>query len=409
MGQKIWILNHFAISKDGRNTKFAKFLGKKNNEVKIFCSSFSHKNKTETQNYGFLSFFHKETCENYEKIYVRTPSYKSNNFKRIINHLVFGFLIFLYGLFKRKKPDIIIGSIQHFFSGLAGYFLSRLRSLPFILEVRDFWPETLIGLGYLKEDSLITKVMYKTEKFLFKYSDHIVSVLPKGEKYIKTKDIPSEKITYIPNGLIIDDFMYYKENFSVPNDIKRKLNNDKFNIIYTGAIGVPNKLCILLNTINKLNNMNYEDEIECFIFGDGVKKNELEKLKQKNNINNFHFMGYVDYKFIPDILSYADILIGKLSYNKVHRFGTSLNKLFDYLAAQKEIIYASRPDNEPFSDVKNIHFIKGDDEKELANKIIDIKDNNVDATGIDGFDYLVNNHSYEILTEKYESIIYELI
>lgn len=54
------------------------------------------------------------------------------------------------------KPDVIIGSSVHPFAAVAAALLAKKYSVPFVFEVRDLWPETLVAMGRWSEHSLKT-------------------------------------------------------------------------------------------------------------------------------------------------------------------------------------------------------------------------------------------------------------
>ena len=52
-------------------------------------------------------------------------------------------------------PDVIIASSPQLLVGLAGWWIAFSRQIPFVFEVRDLWPESLVAVGAGTEDSLL--------------------------------------------------------------------------------------------------------------------------------------------------------------------------------------------------------------------------------------------------------------
>jgi len=98
--------------------------------------------------------------------------------RRIVNYLSYMFSAILCGMFV-KRPDVIIATSPQFFCGWAGAVVSRLRRLPFILEVRDIWPESIEAVGAMSNRSLL-RFLERLELRLYAAADHIVTV---GEGY----------------------------------------------------------------------------------------------------------------------------------------------------------------------------------------------------------------------------------
>ena len=49
------------------------------------------------------------------------------------------------------RPDVVVATSPQFFCGWAGVLVSRLRRAPFVLEIRDIWPESIEAVATLHE------------------------------------------------------------------------------------------------------------------------------------------------------------------------------------------------------------------------------------------------------------------
>ena len=123
---------------------------------------------------------------------------------RILNYLSYMVSAFFAGLFVRK-PDLVIATSPQFLCGWAGVMLSRLRRLPFILEIRDIWPESIVAVGALENERLL-HFLERLELKMYKAADHIVTV---GQGYadcLLEKGVPQDKISIVMNGVDEDVF-----------------------------------------------------------------------------------------------------------------------------------------------------------------------------------------------------------
>ena len=107
-----------------------------------------------------------------------------------------------------------------------------------------------------------------------------------------------------------------------------------------------------------------DKNIHFYIVGDGLLFEKYKKFKKKNNLHNVFFLGRVDKKFIPSLLSNSDLnlLLGKKL--DLNQFGLSPNKLFDYFASGKPIISNRRTNYDLVTD--NYAGITIDDEDPVA-------------------------------------------
>jgi len=76
----------------------------------------------------------------------------------------FFFKVLFFSKKLKDKPNIIYASSPHPFNGLAGMYLARKYKCPFILEIRDLWPETWVAMGATTKKSIFMISMFA---FLF--------------------------------------------------------------------------------------------------------------------------------------------------------------------------------------------------------------------------------------------------
>ena len=235
-----------------------------------------------------------------------------------------------------EKPDVIYASSVHPLTLVAGIKLAKFFKVKCICEVRDLWPLSLVEYGYLKEDSLLTKVLYSGEHWIYKNADEIIFTAGGFNDYVLekgwTKDIPISKVHYINNGTDLKAWKYNQKNYQI-KDVDLS-NKDIFKVVYAGSIRKVNNLGLLLDTAKELKNTN----IVFLIWGDGAEREALEQRVKNESINNVVFKGRVEKKYIPYITSQADLNIAHNKPAKLFRFGISFNKIFDYLAAGKPIL-----------------------------------------------------------------------
>ncbi len=343
--KKIWILNHYAtdmcFDKGGRHYWFAKELIKNGYEPIIICASFVHKGK---DNYiEDKKDFIIKYSENIPFIFIKTKPYQGNGKARVKNMFEYFYRVLKSSNKIKKefrKPDVIIGSSVHPLACVAGIILGKKYKCKKISEIRDLWPETLLMMGYVKESSLLSKILYFGEKMIYKYSDSIIFTMEGGKQYIIDKgwdkEIDLNKIYYINNGIDLNKCRELQKQYFYDKD----LENGKFKIIYTGTIGKVNNLKRIIDIAEQLKE---NSEIQFLIYGDGEERKKLEKYSKNQNLKNIIFKGKVNKEKIPYILTKAHILLFNnqdRSDNKfnVMKYGLSTNKLFDYLAAGKLIL-----------------------------------------------------------------------
>ena len=344
----IWIFNHYAtntfLEHGGRHYCFAKYLMQAGYSVRIFCASTVHNSQ-----YNFIEdkkVFIERFCDGIPYVFIRTRNYRSNGIKRVLN-----ILDFYKGLYEatkriREKPDIIIGSSVHPLTCVAAIKISRRYKIRNIVEIRDLWPESLVDYGLLTSYSLIARLLYRLERWIYVSADDIVFTMEGGRDYIVDKKWDSsnggpvelDKVHYINNGV---DLEVFRSNLEQNRITDPDLDNlSTFKVVYSGSIRKANDLSRLIYAAHILQK-NTTNRMIFLIYGDGDKKEELQRLVREMEITNVRFKGRVEKQYIPFILSKCDLAYNEEGQLGLFNYGSSPNKLFDYLAAGLPILSIS--------------------------------------------------------------------
>jgi len=261
---------------------------------------------------------------------IRVWSYISANkglLKRILDYISYSVTSFLAGL--RIKTDIIIATSPQFFTALAGRTLSFWKRKPWIMEVRDLWPESIKTVGAMK-DSIFIRYFEKEERWCYKSASKVVSVTDSFKKTIIEKGIPADKIEVVKNGANFDLFKPLHKD----SELLKRLNlNGQIVIGFIGTHGMAHKLDFILDCAKKLQNTNYH-----FLFiGDGAMKNTLVEKKEKERISNVTMLDSVSKDQVSRYLSLVDISL--ISLKKSDLFETVIpSKIFENAAMEIPIL-----------------------------------------------------------------------
>jgi len=343
MKKNIWIWNHYATNmiedKAGRHYWLAENLILNEYKPTIFCASTLHNTDDNIDTEGNI-FIQKES-ENIPFVIVKTPHYSGNGKKRIINMISFYKNLFPTAkeyANKYGKPDVILASSVHPLTLVAGIKNAKKFGVPCICEVRDLWPESIVAYGSLKRNSVIAKILYLGEKWIYKNADSVIMTWEGGKQYIIDqgwdKQIDLNKIKHISNGVIIDSFdKNSQDHVTIDSDLD---DNNFKNLVYAGSIRKVNNLGLLLDAAKII--QDYDQKIRFLIYGSGDEKEMLKQRCKNEDIGNVIFKGRVEKKMVPSILkrSYANILHN--SSTSLDKYGQSQNKFFEYLAAGRAII-----------------------------------------------------------------------
>lgn len=409
MSKKIWILNHYAIPPympgGTRHYDLSQELINKGYEVTIFSSGFSHEKK----NYFKLFKEKQYIAEDYGKlkfVWLKTTSYKKNNYKRTINMISYLTKI-LKVVRSFPKPDIIIGSSVHPLAVVAAWWLSKKYKAKFIFEVRDLWPQTPIDMKIINANSITAKLLYGWEKFMYQKANKIIILFPNAKNYIESKGISSEKIVWIPNGVNLERIENPKQLDPDSNLVQLlRENKNNFKVIYTGAHGPANGLSVIIEAATIL--QRNRNKILFFLIGDGAEKDKLQYDAEKRNLKNINFFSPIPKEQIPDLLRYADLLLHCFAPIDVFKYGISPNKIYDYLASGKPIIMSVKTSNNIVQDARAGITVEPGNPEALAKGILKIEKmmaEEREKLGANGRAYVEKYHNTRVLADVFEKIL----
>lgn len=402
---KILIMNHYAGSPvygmEYRPYYLAKEWVKDGHEVTIISASFSHlRIKQPSINEKKYVI---ETIEGIKYLWINTPKYNGNGIKRIINILTFLMRInSLNNIFKETRYDIVIASSTYPYDNIIARKIVKKWGGKYLYEVHDLWPLSPIELGGYKKWNPLIIITQMVEDMAYKQADAIVSLLPCAFKYMEKHGLANNKYFYIPNGIDINEWnlmMKNKDEKSIKEILLWK--QDSILIIYAGAHGISNSLDYLLEAAIKIK------DVKFLLVGNGAEKIRLINAVNNMNIKNVKFLDLIPRKYIPSILSLADILYIGLKKQPLFVFGISPNKLIDYMMAGKPIICAIESGNDIVKEANCGITIKAEDSAEIVNAINKLKKLSKDVLseiGNNGKIYVEKNNDYKILSKKYLNI-----
>lgn len=266
---------------------------------------------------------------------IRVWSYIAANkrtIRRIMNYTSFMWSAFIHGLFL-PKPDIMIATSPQFFCGWAGVLLHWFRRFPFVLEIRDIWPESIASVD-AKIPGFSLRIVYWMEKTMYRTASFIVTV---GEGYkqklVQTKNVPEDKLAIIMNGVDTKHFYPRPKDEAILSQYGLK---GKFVCSYIGTIGMACGLKTVLTAAEKLKEQG-EDAIRFLLVGDGAMREEIEKEANKRGLNNVIFTGRRPKDEIPALIASSDVSLVHLK--KTDLFTTVMpSKIFESAGCARPII-----------------------------------------------------------------------
>ena len=326
--------------------------------------------------------------------------------KRILNYLSYMLTAFWVGM-TVKRPDVIIATSPQFFCGWAGVLTQFFRRTPFILEIRDIWPESITAVGAMKK-GIVTRILEWLERCMYKSADHIVAVGHGYRDNVAGKIQGEKKITVIYNGIDGNAFVPQKAN----DELLRRYNLlDRFVCSYVGTIGMAHGLETVLDCAELLQSAGRHD-IGFLLVGDGARqKNLVEESKKRGLEDLVQFTGLLGKKEMPMVLASSHALLVHLRACEL--FQTVIpSKIFEAMAMERPIIMGVQGESADI--VKNSHAgieMEPGNAQSLFDCVTQLKDNGelYSRLSHNGRAFVMEKFSRDTFANKYLEVIDSLV
>lgn len=270
---------------------------------------------------------------------VRVKTYITSNegfVLRTLDYLSFMVSALFVGLFE-KRPDIVVGTSPQFFSALGAWLLSALKWRPFVFELRDLWPASIVTVGAMKR-GLTIRLLERLELFLYRRATVIVSVTESFRHDLVERGIDGNKIQVVRNG--VDLSRYQPRRRSI--ELAERLGvSGRFVVAYFGTHGMAHALGNVLRAAQLLAD---DPDIVFLLVGHGAQKKMLQAQAAEMKLNNVVFHKSVSKEQMPELWSTCDVALVHLKNDPV--FSTVIpSKIFEALGMGKPIMIV-QPDGE---------------------------------------------------------------
>lgn len=393
----ILYLDHYAGSiYHGRSFR-PYYLGKEwcknGNKLTVVGATFSHLRSKQPQGSS-------ENIEGIDYIWLKTPNYKGNGVKRLTSMFVFILQLFwnTTKLIRVSRPNVVIASSVYLLDIFPAWLISRITKSKLVFELHDIWPMTLTELGGLSKYNPFVLLLRATEWFVYKVADHVVSILPQAYKHARKFGVKAQEFTYIPNGVVLDDWKHKPKIEAVHKEVEAFVKDFKFIVGYTGSIGISNDMDTFIAAAKILE----KSKIAFVIIGDGPERANLQA--QGRGAKNIKFVGRISKTQLGGMYKFFDICFASMKDSPLYEYGVGLNKMYDYMMAQKPMLLVIPRGVEFLEDVGCAFILKSHTTVVLAKeikKISNLKKSQLNKMGEAGKKYVVQNHNYQKLAADF--------
>lgn len=401
----ILYINHYAgspeMGMEFRPYYLAREWIKMGHNVTIVAADFSH---LRVKNPDVSNDFKLQKNDDIQYLWIKTGQYKGNGFARAFTMAQFVFKLLLKSKWIASKfsPDVVICSSTYPIDTFVGQKICRVsaKKVKLVHEVHDLWPSTLTEVGEMTKFNPFVLIMQIGENSAYRHSDKVVSLAPLALPYMMQHGLKKDKFIHIPNGVAEEE---WKNSVNIPIQIEKKLlrlKENNFIVGYVGGHSISNSLDDIIDVADRMRNQN----VKFVLVGDGIEKKRLMNTATSMNLKNIIFLPPVEKRMIPSLLKFFDCGFISAVPSPLYRFGTCMNKIFDYMAAGLPIICAITTPQSQVSEAKCGICLESGDIEGIVNSISQLsnKDNqDLKIFSQRGKEAVKNFYTYDKLAKQF--------
>ncbi|WMJ22590.1 glycosyltransferase family 4 protein [Paludicola sp. MB14-C6] len=403
----IMIINHYAGS-DEYGMEFRPFymgreLVKLGHDVTVIAADCSHLRK---KNPSIQKSFQEEYIDGVRYVFIKTTPYVRNDLKRLLN--VKSFLKTLKrnrkAIYEKYRPNVIVASSTYPYDvKVAKQIAEYDANIKVCFEIHDIWPLSLIELYHISPKNFAMRHIQRAANYAYENVDAVISILPHVDRHIKELGYHDVNYTYIPNGVIVDNADEQQPPVEIVDAVSKLKEQGKFVLMYLGGFSKANALDDLMASAEYMN-----ENIQIVMVGGGPLKEMYTQEISDKQIKNIAILPSVLKTQVNQTLKLADALYIGAKKTPLYRFGVGMNKIFDYMLSKRPMIYAIESSNDYAKEANCGISIPSEDSKAIAEAALQLSKmakEQLDKLGINGYEYVLENHNYEKLAKRFLNVL----
>jgi glycosyltransferase involved in cell wall biosynthesis len=308
------------------------------------------------------------------------------------------------GQLRAQRPDVLVATSPQFLCAVAGHAIAFLRRTPFVFEVRDLWPESIVAVGALPADHWLVRGLERVEAHLYEAAQRIVVVTDSFRERLLERGISASKIAVVKNGVDLARFAPLPRETA----LRTKLGfGDRFVVSYVGTLGMAHGLDAVLDVAKSLDD---RDDIRFLFVGEGAERARLEQRARAEHLRNVTFLGVLPRDAMNEVYATTDVCLVPLRNTGL--FQTVIpSKIFEILAMARPLILSV--DGEARSIVEASGggvFVPPEDVGRMRGAIVDLAADRARCTsmGEQGRRYVVEAFDRNRLAREYLRVLESL-
>ncbi len=249
---------------------------------------------------------------------------------RSVDYVSYMLPAFIGGLFQ-TRPDIVAATSPLLFAAVAGCLLAIIRRVPFVMEVSDLWPDSIVAVGAMKRNPLL-RMLERLELWLYRQAKEIVVLTPAFKQNLVDRGVPAAKIAVVTNGVELSRFQPRARDAGLAAQWGIKPGD--FVVSYIGTLGMAHGLN---NALICAKQLAQQSRAKFLFVGPGAEREQLVSETLRAGLTNVVFVPAQPKEGIPDFWALSNAALVHLKDAPLFRTVIP-SKIFEAMAMGLPII-----------------------------------------------------------------------
>lgn len=246
--------------------------------------------------------------------------------RKLISQISFMCTAILRGLGIPRPDVVLIGAGQPMFTSIAGAFLSRIKRVPYVLDVHDLWPDHMLTIGVMTEKHPAYRAARWVVDRIYNGASRIVALTPYLEKVIQGYITDKGKTQTVYSGVDLQRFQpgLDSNNFRTKYDL-----GDARIVAYIGTLGTAYDCLGMVETAKRFAD---RSDVLFVIMGTGTQQQVVRERLAKGDLSNVRWIEWVDYAEMSQAWAATSIAFWALHNHPLHH-GAIGTKMYEAMAS----------------------------------------------------------------------------
>lgn len=223
---------------------------------------------------------------------------KSSIIGRLSDYATF-WLSAIVSALRQPRVDVVLAATNPPLIAAAAALFARARGVPLVTWTQDVYPEIAVAFGFMRKDSMATKLLLKIQRRTHRASDRIVAISAGMGERLKAQGAPADRIRVVQNW---SDGSLIRPRDPATNAFRREHALNGFVAMYSGNLGVAHEFETVMGAARIV--AKTCPDVQFLFIGDGQRRAEAVRLAQ--GLENVRFLPYQPKAMLGESLTAAD-------------------------------------------------------------------------------------------------------